>query len=619
MAKKALLTLDMQSLDLNIPFKGIYNAVSNLSKSFRFSKAVRAVRELESKGIEAKVIALDSRTEDFLKEKGISTIAEKAAIENLYDTKYGEISYKFLQDLTKTLSVVDPASSYKGVMLPDLDAKNLWRSFIFPSITALDTFLKVIKKERPQEAIVLNREHAFQKVFKVAAESSGIKVIDRTNAIAALPWFAKQAAMKNFGSLMAPAYLRNLKERKIASKPVGKKKIIIAHDTIGPGKVLPWAKKLAKKYEVVYVGVRESGEEFEKAGIKYRKLQDYATSDVIRELKQAKISFRRAYREVIGNPKLMAAMAYDGADMSKILDEMLIYLYYISYPILAAYIELFDRVIEVEGPDVMITVDELSRFGRSMVRVANSRGVGTMVVQHGALHDHPLLASTDATKFAAYGEQTKKILLKRGARANQIEIVGQAEKVPTESPEKIRAKICATLNLDKHRPIITFASQALADSVNYPNFEMFYNGVKDLPELQFVVKLHPDESQKLHCDFAKKLGLRNVTIIKDVPIKEIILASDLVINIYSTVGMEALSLGKPLISINVNLPKSYFPEGSGAHIASNAKSLKSAISSIINKGRSGEGIKKTSRHYILEVGERACDNVAKAVDKLVRI
>ena len=73
--KTALLTLDTQSLDLNIPFKGIYNTVSKTMKALRFSKAVGIAENLKQQGTEAKIIALDSRAEDFLNQRGISTIA----------------------------------------------------------------------------------------------------------------------------------------------------------------------------------------------------------------------------------------------------------------------------------------------------------------------------------------------------------------------------------------------------------------------------------------------------------------------------------------------------------------------------------------------------------------
>ena len=180
--------------------------------------------------------------------------------------------------------------------------------------------------------------------------------------------------------------------------------------------------------------------------------------------------------------------------------------------------------------------------------------------------------------------------------------------------------IFTELNLNRHKKLVTFASQGRGEeTVNYPSFEMVYETIKELPEVQFVVKPHPDESEKLHREFVAKLGLNNVVIVKNVAIKELLIASDVVMNIYSTVGIEALSMGKPLVSISLNFPKSYFPQGRGAYIAGSQKSLKAIVSRLVNgKIPKASDIKKTGRRYLFETGEAACNNVAIAADKLLK-
>ncbi len=616
MAKKsrALLVLDSQKLELNIPFKGVYDFASAKLKEQRFSRAEKIARKLK-----ADVIALDSRTELYFRQRGIETLSAKEITENLYDLNSGEISFAFLQNLINTIECVDRTSTYNGISLPYLDVKNLWRTFVFPAITAFDTFSKILKSRKPSKAIILNHAHFYQKIFKAAAGHCGVKIKDETGSFASLPWLAKRTAMKSIGFIITPSYFKSMKAKRTAVLKGTKKKILIAHDTISPEKIIPWARKLTQDYEVVYVGVKEDKEKFKEAGITYRKLQDYATSQVIRNLKRSERNFKSAYKYIASSKEIAEALSYKGADLCEVFDEMMLFLYYISYPILARYVELFDEMIEIEEPDIVITVDELSRFGRALIRVANSKGVKTLLVQHGALLDHPLFSSIEATKFAAYGEQTRKILLKRGAKKGQVEIVGQAEEIPKAKPDKIKAKICNELGISKDRQIITFASQALPESVNCRSFEIFYRATKSLPKVQFVVKLHPDETENLHREFIRKLWLGNITIAKNVSTKELLVASDAVVNIYSTVGMEALSFGKPLISINASLPESYFPKGNGAYIVSDSKKLENTINLILGKNRRvlSESVKKLSRYYINSVGEKACKNVAKLVKNLV--
>ena len=619
MAKREMLILDSQKLELNIPFREIYDFASATLKKIRYGAAKKIILEEQKKGREVVAVALDSRTAEFFEKNSIPCVKRAEVVENLYDLKYGEISFEFLRSIIKKIGEADPQATYRGILLPDLDEKNLWRTFALPAVKAVDTFSELIRKYRPREAIILNRAHFWQKLFMLTAKNSSVVVSDRTGALSALPWKAKEHAIKNFGFVNSPRYLRNLKPRYPHANEKTRKKIIIAHDTISAAKILPWAKKLSKKYEVIYVGVKESGEEFEKAGIKYRKLQDYATETAIASAHIMQRIFRKDFEKVFGNPELREVLYYRGIDLSSALEEMFWFLYYISYPILVTYIELFSSMLAFELPDLVVTVDDRSRFGKVVIAVAKRREVKTLIVQHGALLNHPLFDKSKCTKFAAYGEQTKKILRKRGFKKEQIAVVGQAEDIPAEKAEKIRAKICTKLNISRKKPIIVFASQALPESVNYPSFEMFYTAAKDFPEVQFIAKLHPDERKDLHMEFIRKFGLENVSVVKELDTKELLIASDLVVNIYSTVGMEALSFGKLLVSLNVNLPASYFPTGNGAYIVRRTKHLKGVISNIIaeGKGPKAESIKRCSRYYIKETGGKACNNVARLIEKMM--
>ena len=617
--KSAMLVLDSQKLEFNIPLKEVYDFASATLKKFRFSSAKKIIAEAQAKNLDIKAVALDGRTEEFFRKNGISCITRRDVTEDLYDIKYGDISFRFLRDIIKKIEETDPQSTYRGILLPYLDEKNLWRSFVYPAVRAVDAFNELISKYKPSKAIILNRAHLYQKLFMLTAQDRGMIIVDRTGKLSHLPWAAKKYAIKNFGFLNYPSYFRKLKAKHHHVPAKRKKKILIAHDLISPAKIIPWAKKLTKKYDVVYVGIKEKGEEFERAGIKYRRLQDYATETALAGIKIQSLIFRKDFHKIFGNPELREALYYRNIDLSSALEEMMAYMYYISYPVLVTYIELFSQMVAYELPDLIVTVDDRSRFGRVLIEVANKKGVKNLIVQHGAIWDHALFDRSNCTKFAAYGEQTKKILRKRKLKKEQIAVVGQAENIPREKPEKIRARICTTLNIFRKKPIVTFTSQALAEGVNYPSFEVLYKTIRELPNVQFIIKLHPDETSRLHQEFIRKLQLDNVTIVKSINIKELLLASDLIINIYSTVGMEALSLGKPLVSINVNFPDSYFPKGRGAYIVRHTKHLKSLIDNIVlhKKKPGAESIRKGNRYYIREVGEKACNNVVKLINRMV--
>jgi CDP-glycerol glycerophosphotransferase (TagB/SpsB family) len=73
-----------------------------------------------------------------------------------------------------------------------------------------------------------------------------------------------------------------------------------------------------------------------------------------------------------------------------------------------------------------------------------------------------------------------------------------------------------------------------------------------VPGIQVIVKLHPDEADgSIERELADEAGLTRCSVVEGGDIVDYLLASDLVIVFFSTVGHEAILMGKPLIQIPV--------------------------------------------------------------------
>ncbi len=97
--------------------------------------------------------------------------------------------------------------------------------------------------------------------------------------------------------------------------------------------------------------------------------------------------------------------------------------------------------------------------------------------------------------------------------------------------------------------------------------------VESFLNLTLIVKLHPTSNFK---DF-KRFASKKVILVKK-NIHELINASDLVIIKYSTVGLEAMAFGKPLIVFGLNLTKeNIYAETKAVLVAHNGSELKKAI------------------------------------------
>jgi CDP-glycerol glycerophosphotransferase (TagB/SpsB family) len=81
---------------------------------------------------------------------------------------------------------------------------------------------------------------------------------------------------------------------------------------------------------------------------------------------------------------------------------------------------------------------------------------------------------------------------------------------------------------------------------------------QEIPEVQFVIKVHPYEDPTDYQQAVKKLGLE-IPVSKEIPLYDLINASDAVMTGISTTGMETLIFNKPLLILNLYRQPEYIP------------------------------------------------------------
>jgi surface carbohydrate biosynthesis protein len=83
--------------------------------------------------------------------------------------------------------------------------------------------------------------------------------------------------------------------------------------------------------------------------------------------------------------------------------------------------------------------------------------------------------------------------------------------------------------------------------------------VKEMSEIQLIVKLHPLENVDVYKKIFTKM-LNEITICQnEVNLYELINASDVVMSVASTASLEAMILDKPIITLNLNGGPNYIP------------------------------------------------------------
>jgi hypothetical protein len=224
------------------------------------------------------------------------------------------------------------------------------------------------------------------------------------------------------------------------------------------------------------------------------------------------------------------------------------------------WIELLLRTIR---PDSFAVLEDISTIQRSMCQVLRSRGIPVVVVQHGIL-------TNDCAGFyvmpkvgnlqAVWGEYYRKWHTDRGKPAESQVVTGFPRHDGLFNlPPLDRDGLCSRFGLDSNVRVVLVATEwfqavtsryTVEDDENY--IRLVLRSLKVHGDIQIVVKLHPGFQDRYHrivSEIAEQEGVR-VVIARD-SLWDLVRLSSFVIVSTSSVCVEALILGKPVISVNL--------------------------------------------------------------------
>lgn len=264
------------------------------------------------------------------------------------------------------------------------------------------------------------------------------------------------------------------------------------------------------------------------------------------------------------------------------------------------------HIIRVEKPNIVIVANDVDPPSSAFVRAANSANIPTLLIAEGTiskvipirrdflfyagvisnfLHSKNRLyllqywikslagelsgepipseyrgegfGTGGCTKIAVWGESSKKVLIGKGVDPEKIVTTGNPifdtfyrKKLDTQ---KIREK----LNIGVDKKIVVLAPAGLVELGYWTKKEMgslvknVYETTKKLSDTWLVIKPHPRESVK---DYEQYLGDKKperTTVIKDIELHPLIAACEILTTDASTVGIEAVAFGKPVVVLNL--------------------------------------------------------------------
>ncbi|KJU82066.1 Capsule polysaccharide biosynthesis, spore coat polysaccharide biosynthesis protein spsB [Candidatus Magnetobacterium bavaricum] len=382
--------------------------------------------------------------------------------------------------------------------------------------------------------------------------------------------------------------------------------------------IIPLLKELKNRedLELSTLGLSIAAESLKKAGIEHHTISHY------KELIMDEIAWKYGNSLAMKNHtegkgiSLEETVIYFGASMRDLIREkgqeeaLKIY----ADCGRACFIPLYTMqlILEQESPDMLMT-GNCPRMERAAMMVAKERGIKVLSLNDLLGFDKKYLFPAD--KIAVISEITRENLVKQGNPPGNIIITGSPafdlilEEIRTFNKHYILDEI----GLKTDSKVFLLATQP-DKNCTWEMINMMVTILDNYPEHYLVIKPHPGEDNRLYADYLSKLSHPRV-VLTDIPVRKIIYVSELTVTIYSTVGIESILMGVPLIQLNlmgIKNPIPLYEYGVSIEVKDYTE-LEKSVDKVLNDEKHKTEVEESRNHYfkylLSGLGVKNCINL----------
>ena len=262
--------------------------------------------------------------------------------------------------------------------------------------------------------------------------------------------------------------------------------------------------------------------------------------------------------------KLDDLIVYDGVPLWRMLSPQVYQMLSKQVPFIIGRMQWTELFVKLVRPASFVACDDVLPDHRSMCQVLKLLGIPVVIVQHGILvsdFEGLFVLPKVGDIQAVWGEYYRKWHIDRGKPAESQVTTGAPgfDKI-VNLPALDRDKICKRFGPDPGLKVVLVITEYFGTSSSGYTVEeeeryirLALRSLKTYDDIQIVVKLHPHSQSRYHrtvSEIAEQEGVR-VIIARD-SLWDLIRLSSFVIVSMSTVCLEALALGRPVIQINLD-------------------------------------------------------------------
>jgi len=561
---------------------------------------------------------------------------------------------------------LEEATSYDGISLWKAMELNFGFAFLAPLIDRIQLIERVLEVERPDRAILEGGTDEDRLLFALAARARGITVETHSAGLifrlfTKLRLLGRTKSIRLAGTTLhywVPAFLllllwriKSLFYRSAGRWENRRLRALDGQACAGQQRqtvlflsvvqrftdiILPVIRELQRRdeYRVLVLDRRFSTgrPKLQEAKIPHRLLEGYEDRTVRRQVRRAARVFRRRWALLRHDNVAVASFRWRNMPLWDVVRRRLHDNFFVGFPELVQIIETARRAFIVERPKIAVVTDERSPFQRAFVEAANGLQIPTLNIQNAIIFEYPLGSPISTQRMAVDGEYFKEVLVKMGNDHRKIIVTGQPRFDPLVRGDRRfqREAIMPRLGLDPRKKVIVLFPEGIETGIREADNDQFmratFMALRDLPDVQVVTKLHPIEFDFVRPRrFALEAGLNDVTIVKDVDLWDLLFITDLALVTMSTVGHEAIAMGKPLIQVSISktepteIPYAEFGAAlEVTDVAALGKTIEKTLWDPVTLRRLEEGRVNYLIHFAHRLDGRASERVVDLICQMIR-
>ncbi|HNT23096.1 MAG TPA: hypothetical protein PKM21_01935 [Anaerolineales bacterium] len=259
---------------------------------------------------------------------------------------------------------------------------------------------------------------------------------------------------------------------------------------------------------------------------------------------------RQRWEKLVAARKAMGPqMLFNQLDLWPIQPAYFRNLFFRRLPTALEHFHLAKALMQQYRVRAVVVATDTHYVGQLFARAAHSLNIYSLTIQHAMVIYPQIYLPVRTSQLAVMGDAVRDWLIQFGGSPDQLVVTGQPRfDVLVGTPKVSRQTLLAELELLPERKTWLLALEPL---LSFWMRDLIFTALERLPQVQAIIRVHPFDSQ---IDYTKGLQYRpdlqsRVRVSRQHDVASALQACDVVITGRSTIGLEALLVKTPVITV----------------------------------------------------------------------